>query len=399
MINRRILPLIENSLAEFPAVVLLGPRQAGKTTLARSIANERSASLYLDLERPSDLAKLADPELFLSRHADQLIVLDEIQRKPELFSVLRALIDEKRTPGRFLLLGSASPQLLRQSSESLAGRICFHELAPFDVSEIKPSHSELQDFWLRGGYPLSWLARSDAASFSWRESFIATHLERDIPAFGIRVPGTTLRRFWQMLAHLHGQLWNASRLSAAFGVSAPTVQHYLDILEATYMLRRLPPLQANLGKRLVKSPKVYLRDTGILHALLGIVSLNDLAGHPIVGASWEGWVLEQITQLIEPQWQLSFYRTASGAEMDIVAERGNRKIGFEIKFSSAPSMTKGFWSAMADLKLEKTYIVAPVKNNYPLTPNVEVIPAAGLANVLRDINPVGWGEKRTPALY
>jgi predicted AAA+ superfamily ATPase len=312
-------------------------------------------------------------------------VLDDIQRKPELFSVLRALIDEKRTPGRFLLLGSASPQLLRQSSESLAGRICFHELAPFDVSEIKPVHSELQDFWLRGGYPLSWLARSDAASFSWRESFIATHLERDIPSLGIRIPGTTLHRFWQMLAHLHGQLWNASRLSAAFGVSAPTVQHYLDILEATYMLRRLPSLQVNLGKRLVKSPKVYLRDSGILHALLGIVSLNDLAGHPIVGASWEGWVLEQIAQLIETQWQLSFYRTASGAEMDIVAERGTRKIGFEIKFSSAPSMTKGFWSAMADLKLEKTYIVAPVENSYPLAPNVEVIPAAGLANVLRDV--------------
>jgi predicted AAA+ superfamily ATPase len=385
MINRRILPLVENSLEEFPAVVLLGPRQAGKTTLARLVANERPSSLYLDLERPSDLAKLADPELFLSRHADRLIVLDEIQRQPELFTVLRALIDEKRTPGRFLLLGSASPQLLRQTSESLAGRICFHELAPFDVSEIKPSHFELQDFWLRGGYPLSWLARSDVASFSWRESFIATHLERDIPSFGIRIPGTTLHRFWQMLAHLHGQLWNASRLSAAFGVSAPTVQHYLDILEATYMLRRLPSLQANLGKRLVKSPKVYLRDSGILHALLGIVSLNDLAGHPIVGASWEGWVLEQIAQLIEPQWQLSFYRTASGAEMDIVAERGNRKIGFEIKFSSAPSMTKGFWSAMADLKLEKAYIVAPVENSYPLALNVEVIPAAELATVLRDV--------------
>jgi hypothetical protein len=267
----------------------------------------------------------------------------------------------------------------------LAGRISFHELAPFDVSEIKPNHLELQNFWLRGGYPLSWLAKSDAASFAWRESFIATHLERDIPSFGIRVPGTTLRRFWQMLAHLHGQLWNASRLAASFGVSAPTVQHYLDILEATYMLRRLPPLQANLGKRLVKSPKVYLRDSGILHALLGINNLNELAGHPVVGASWEGWVLEQIAQLIGPQWQLSFYRTASGAEMDIVAERGKQKIGFEIKFSSAPALSKGFWSAMADLKLDHAYVIAPVVNGYPLTSNVDVVAASELVKMLLEI--------------
>ncbi len=385
MINRRLLSSIEHSLTEFPAVALLGPRQTGKTTLARIAANKHPNSLYLDLERPSDLAKLTDSEFFLSRHADQLIVLDEIQRQPELFAALRSLIDEKRTPGRFLLLGSASPQLLRQASESLAGRISFHELAPFDISEIQPSLSELQNFWLRGGYPLSWLAQSDKSSFAWRESFIATHLERDIPSFGIRVPGTTLRRFWQMLAHLHGQLWNASRLAAGFGVSAPTVQHYLDILEATYMLRRLPSLQANLGKRLVKSPKVYVRDSGILHALLDIASLDELAGHPIVGASWEGWVLEQIAQLIESQWQLSFYRTASGAEMDVVAERGKRKIGFEIKFSSAPSPSKGFWLAISDLKLDHTYIVAPVENGYPLAANVDVVPAAELVKVLQAI--------------
>lgn len=385
MISRRLLPLIEHSLTEFPAVALLGPRQAGKTTLARIIAQERPNSLYLDLERPSDLAKLTDPELFLSRHTDQLVVMDEVQRQPELFAVLRALIDEKRTPGRFLLLGSASPQLLSQASESLAGRISFHELAPFDISELNPSRVDVQNFWLRGGYPLSWLAKSDSASFAWREAFIATHLERDIPSFGIRVPATTLRRFWQMLAHLHGQLWNASRLAAAFGVSAPTVQHYLDILEATYMLRRLPPLQANLGKRLVKSPKVYLRDSGILHALLGITSLNDLAGHPVVGASWEGWILEQIAQLIAPQWQLSFYRTASGAEMDVVAERGNQKIGFEIKYSSAPALSKGFWSAMSDLKLDRAYVIAPIESGYPLATDVDVVPATELEKLLRAI--------------
>lgn len=382
MISRRLHLQIERSLGDFPAVALLGSRQAGKTTLARLIVDARPGGVYLDLERPSDLAKLSDPELFLSRHADQFVVLDEIQRQPELFAVLRALIDAKRVPGRFLLLGSASPQLLRQASESLAGRIVFHELAPFDVGEVKPPHRQLQNFWLRGGYPLSWLAQSDEGSFAWRESFIVTHLERDLPAFGIRIPGTTLHRFWQMLAHLHGQLWNASRLASGFGVSAPTVQHYLDILEATYMLRRLPPLQANLGKRLVKSPKVYLRDSGILHALLGIENLNDLAGHPIVGASWEGWVLEQIAQLIGAQWQLSFYRTASGAEMDVVAERGSRKIGFEIKFSSTPTLGKGFWSALNDLQLDRVYVIAPVEVGYPLAPNVEVVAATGLANLL-----------------
>ena len=378
MLNRRLYPIIEHALEQFPSVALLGPRQAGKTTLARGITAGRPGSLYLDLERPSDLAKLADPELFLSRYADRLVVLDEIQRHPELFSILRALIDDNRRPGRFLLLGSASPQLLRQASESMAGRTSFHELSPFDVSEVQPTFAELPSLWLRGGYPLSWLADTDEASAAWRESFIVTHLERDIPAFGIRVPGTTLRRFWQMLAHLHGQMWNASRLASGFGVSAPTVQHYLDILEATYMVRRLPPLHANLSKRLVKSPKIYLRDSGLLHALLGLRSLEDLAGHPVVGASWEGWVLEQIAQLLPSPWQLSFYRTAAGAEVDIVAERGNKKVGFEIKFSSAPTLTKGFWSAVDDLELEQVYVIAPVETGYPLGQNVDVVPAIEL---------------------
>ncbi len=381
MLNRRLYPIIEHALDQFPAVGLLGPRQAGKTTLARAITAERAGSLYLDLERPSDLAKLADPELFLSRYADRLVVLDEIQRRPELFPILRALIDDNRRTGRFLLLGSASPQLLKQASESMAGRISFHELSPFDVSEVQPTFAELPSFWLRGGYPLSWLADTDVASAAWRESFIVTHLERDIPAFGIRVPGTTLRRFWQMLAHLHGQMWNASRLASGFGVSAPTVQHYLDILEATYMVRRLPPLYINLSKRLVKSPKIYLRDSGLLHALLGLRSLEDLAGHPVVGASWEGWVLEQIAQLLPSPWQLSFYRTAAGAEIDVVAERGNKKIGFEIKFSSAPTLTKGFWSAVGDLGLEQVYVIAPVETGYPLGQNVNVVPAVELDKV------------------
>lgn len=380
MIERSLLPTVTRSLANFPAVALLGPRQCGKTTLAKSIAAQYSNSLYLDLERPSDLGKLADAELFLSRNADRLVVLDEVQRKPELFTVLRSLIDVKRNAGRFLLLGSASPQLLQQTSESLAGRIIFHELAPFTVDEIKPAHTELQNFWLRGGFPPSWLAQTDDLSTLWRESFISTHLERDIPSFGIRIPGQTLHRFWQMLAHLHGQLWNASRLATGFGVSAPTVQHYLDILEATYMLRRLPPLHANVGKRLVKSPKIYLRDSGLLHTLLGITSLNQLAGHPILGASWEGWVLEQIAHLLGSRWQLSFYRTSGGAEMDVVAEQGNRRLCFEIKFSSAPTVSKGFWSAVADLEPTQTFVVAPVEQPYPLAAGVEVIPAGRMTD-------------------
>lgn len=385
MISRRIQPLLTQSLEQFPAVALLGPRQAGKTTLARELAKHHPGSLYLDLERPADLARLSDPELFLTRHAPHLVVLDEIQRLPELFPVLRSLIDEQRRAGRFLLLGSASPALLRQASESLAGRIVFHELGPFDASEIHPDAASLPGFWWRGGYPLSWLAKSDEVSFAWREAFIQTHLERDIPAFGIRVPGMTLRRFWQMLAHNHGQLWNASRLAAGFGVSPPTVQHYLDILEATYMVRRLPPWVGNLGKRLAKSPKVYLQDSGLLHALLDIHTLDALYGHPVVGASWEGWVLAQLTRVLSPRWRLSFYRTAAGAEVDVVAEQGRRRLAFEIKLSSAPAPSKGFWLALKDVKPQKTYVIAPVPAAYPLAKNVEVLPAHELASGLS-----GW---------
>lgn len=382
MINRRLFATLTQALDQFPAVALLGARQTGKTTLARMLAATHAGAIHIDLERPSDLAKLTEPELFLSRHSAQLVVLDEIQRQPELFAILRALIDDDRRPGRFLLLGSASPLLLRQASESLAGRLCLMELGPFDVGEIQPDHALLPALWLRGGYPLSWLAASDATSFAWREAFIQTHLERDIPAFGIRVPGPTLRRFWQMLAHLHGQLWNASRLASAFGASAPAIQHYLEILEATYMVRRLPPLHANLGKRLVKAPKVYLRDSGLLHALLQVVTLDDLVGHPVVGSSWEGWVLEQIHQLMGNRWQLSFYRTAAGAELDIVAESGRRRLGFEVKFSATPTLSKGFWSALQDLKLEQTYVIAPIQTGYPLRADVEVVPAATLPHLL-----------------
>jgi len=376
MIHRRASSTIIEALHRFPSVVLVGPRQVGKTTLAKAIAAEFPHSLHLDLERPADLAKLADAELFLGRLADRLVVLDEVQRVPELFAVLRVLIDQDRRPGRFLLLGSASPALLRQTSESLAGRVIFHELGPFDVTEIRPQGEGLVRFWERGGYPLSWLASSDADSFEWREAFIQTHLERDLPTLGIRVPGLHLRRFWQMLAHSHGQLWNASRLASSFGVSAPTMQHYLEILESTYMVRRLLPLAANLGKRLTKSPKVYIQDSGLLHCLLGIRSVDELYGHPVAGASWEGWVMEQLIRVLGPAWRLSFYRTAAGAEVDVVAERGSRRLAFEMKLSTAPAPTKGFWQALADVKPEQTYIVAPVEAEYPVAETVHVIPPA-----------------------
>jgi predicted AAA+ superfamily ATPase len=321
---------------------------------------------------------LADAELFLSRLADRLVVLDEVQRLPELFAVLRVLIDQDRRPGRFLLLGSASPTLLRQASESLAGRILFQELGPFDLAEIRPQGESLFRFWSRGGYPLSWLADSDEDSFVWREAFIQTHLERDIPAFGIRVPALRLRRFWQMLAHSHGQLWNASRLASSFGVSAPTVQHYLEILEATYMVHRLSPLTSNLGKRLTKSPKVYIQDSGLLHCLLGIRTVDEVYGHPVAGASWEGWVLAQLARLLGPTWRLSFYRTAAGAEVDVVAEKGGRRLAFEMKLGTAPTLTKGFWQALADVKPERTYVIAPVDTEYPLADTVQVVPPSAL---------------------
>jgi predicted AAA+ superfamily ATPase len=374
MIQRRAQSSIIGSLQRFPAVAVVGPRQVGKTTLAKAIAAEFPRAIHLDLERPADLAKLADAELFLARLADSLVVLDEVQRLPEVFAVLRVLIDQDRHPGRFLLLGSASPAVLRQASESLAGRVSFHELGPFDLMEIRPQGEGLIRFWERGGYPLSWLASSDADSFEWREAFIQTHLERDLPTLGIRVPGLHLRRFWQMLAHSHGQLWNASRLASSFGVSAPTMQHYLEILESTYMVRRLLPLTANLGKRLIKSPKVYIQDCGLLHCLLGIRSVGELYGHPVAGASWEGWVLEQLARVLGPAWQLSFYRTAAGAEVDIVAERGSRRLAFEMKLSTAPKPTKGFWHALDDVKPEAAYVVAPVEAEYPLAENVHVIP-------------------------
>jgi hypothetical protein len=381
MIDRELEPKILAALGQFPCVALLGARQVGKTTLARRVAAAKPGAVFLDLERPSDAAKLAEPELFLGPLADRLVVLDEIQRVPELFPVLRSLVDAGARAGRFLILGSAAPALLRQSSETLAGRVRFFELAPLALREVKPPPEAVPTLWLRGGFPRSFLAQDERQSLDWREAFIQTFLERDIPAFGIRVPAANLRRFWQMLAHSHGQLWNASRLASGFGVSPPTMQHYLDILEDAFMLRQLRPLQANLGKRLVKSPRIYLRDSGLLHALLGIDSIQSLQGHPALGASFEGWVMEQIIAAAPQGWDWHFYRTAAGAEIDLVLRRARQTVVVEIKFSAAPKPAKGFWSALEDLKPQRAFVVAPVREGYPLSGGVQVLPVLECARV------------------
>lgn len=383
MIDRALIHTLNERLGFYPGVVLLGPRQVGKTTLARAVAAQHPGALVLDLERAADRAQLSDPELFFARHRDQLVVLDEVQSIPDLFAHLRPEIDADRRPGRFLLLGSASGHLLRQQSESLAGRVSYLELPPLLASEMPSGLAQLQKLWLRGGFPLSQLAPSDALSFTWRQDFIQTFLQRDLPMLGVGVPAETLHRFWRMLAHLHGQLFNASQLGVSLGGTAhTTVARYLDVLVDTMMTRRLEPHLANVGKRLVKSPKVYIRDSGIVHALLNVANSDDLQGHPIAGASWEGFCVEQISAHLPLGAQMGFYRTAAGAEIDVVVSIGQRLIGLEIKFSSAPKLTKGFWTAREDLKLDRAFVVAPVETRYPLADGVEVIPVHAVRDAL-----------------
>ncbi|MEN6423868.1 MAG: ATP-binding protein [Phycisphaerales bacterium] len=370
------------SLGQFPAVGIIGSRQVGKTTLAMMIAERRAGkAVYLDLERPSDLAKLDDAELYLRSVADSLVIIDEVQRRPELFPVLRSLIDEQRRPGRFLILGSASPALLRQSSESLAGRIVYHELKPFDLQEVGVSLENVNRLWCRGGYPESFLAESDADSLKWREAFIQTYLERDIPNLGSRIPTVTLRRFWQMLAHCHGQLWNASKIAGSLGVDGKTARRYLDMLEDTFMVRQLQPLHANLKKRLVKSPKVYLRDSGLLHALLNIATHEQLLGHPAAGASWEGWCIEQVLSVVPVNTAASFYRTTAGAEIDLVLQPAGTgpAIAIEAKRSLDPRPGKGFWSAFADLQPDRAFVVYPGEEFYPLGEQVWALPMSQMS--------------------
>jgi hypothetical protein len=380
MLSRLLNPKIESALNQFPAVGLIGSRQSGKTTLAHQLAQVRGeAVVYLDLELPSDLAKLAEPELYLANHVDRLVILDEIQRHPDLFPVLRSLIDQQRRPGRFLILGSASPALLQQSSETLAGRIRFLELPPFLLNEVvknqeDPSTTQRQ-LWLQGGYPDSFLADSQQASRQWRAAFIATFLERDVPQLGFRVSAAQMRRFWEMLAHVQSQVWNASAFARNFAVSAPTVRHHLDLLTDALLVRQLQPLHANLKKRLVKSPKVYLRDTGLLHELLRIADWESLQGHPVLGASFEGFAIEQIIQAAPEHADAAFYRTHTGDEIDLVLTLdGGRRIAVEVKYTAAPKLSAGFRRALADIGAEKGYIVTAGTAEFPLAAGVRAVP-------------------------
>lgn len=368
-------------LQRFPAVALLGPRQAGKTTLALSLKEQlKPQALYLDLELPSDRAKLADPELYLSQHHDRLVILDEIHRLPDIFQTLRSVIDRRRRTNRkvsqFLLLGSASIDLMHQSAETLAGRIAYLELTPFTAAEVGGASPSAPDaLWLRGGFPESFLADDDEGSFEWRTAFIQTYLERDVPALGPRVPAETLRRFWQMLAHNQGQMLNGAQLAAGLGVSGHTVARYLDILVDLLLVRRLQPWASNVRKRLVRSPKVYVRDSGLVHALLGIRTQEELFGHPIVGPSWEGMLIENILSSSPAAVRSWFYRTSAGAEIDLVLEFGPKNIwAIEIKRSiSNPVPSKGFYIGCADLQTARQIILYPGKESYRTDPRSEVM--------------------------
>lgn len=369
-ITRSITVSICEKLENFPAVAILGPRQCGKSTLAKHIISQYSNSLYLDLENPAVLEKLNNPLIFFKANKEKLICLDEIQRTPQLFSTLRSIIDNNNRNSQFLILGSASPDLIKQSSESLAGRIIYHELTPFTYSEIK-DFTSLQNYWLKGGFPRSLLARGNTESQDWLQSFIQTFLERDIPQLGYKIPPNTIRRLWQMTAHNHGQTLNSSKLSESLGVSNVTVRKYIDILESTYMLRLLKPYETNLKKRLIKSPKTYIRDSGILNKLLDINNFNSLLGHPVFGNSWEGIVIENILTHFN-NFNSAFYKTQDGSEIDLIIYNEHFKFAIECKSSMSPKTTKGFWISIEDIKPDKAYIAAPVDSPYPLAENVQV---------------------------
>ncbi|MDY0002859.1 MAG: ATP-binding protein [Polyangia bacterium] len=386
---RRLLPILEQRLATAPAVVLLGPRQAGKTTLALTLAETREAK-YQDLESARDRAKLAEPELYLADHLDRLVILDEIHRAPGLFPVLRGLIDRARRSGRrrglYLLLGSASLDLLRQSGETLAGRVSYLALDPFDVLEVGETAVHCDRLWLRGGFPDSFLAASDGESLRWRLDFIRSYLERDIPQLGPRIPAERLRRFWTMLAHYQGGQLNVAQLARNLGVDAKTAAGYIDLLVDLLLVRRLPAWHANIGKRLVKSPRVYIRDSGLVHALLDTGDKEALLAHPVVGASWEGFVLEQLLSVAPEGVQRYFYRTSGGAEIDLLlCFPGGGLWAIEIKRSLSPRPGRGFHSACADLSPERRYVVYPGTETYPIGPETQAIPLLTLARLLVEV--------------
>jgi uncharacterized protein len=380
MIERRVASEVTALLEQAPAVAILGPRQAGKTTLALAISEGRP-SVYLDLEAAADRARLAEPALYFADHPQELVILDEIHRAPGLFEALRGVIDrarrEGRGTGRFLLLGSAAIDLLAQSGESLAGRIAFVELAPFDVTEV--GDAQLDRLWIRGGFPESFLAANDAISLRWRQDFIRTYLEREVPQLGPRIPAETLRRLWTMFAHHQGGLLNAAQLARGLGVSGTTIAHYLDLMVDLLLVRRLAPRLPNAGKRLVRSPKVYIRDSGLVHALLGLADKEAVLGHPVAGPSWEGMAIENLLAAAGPQAQGSFYRTGNGAEIDLVLHwPGGEEWAIEIKRSLTPAPERGFHSALVDLTPQRALIVYPGVESYHQAPAIEAIGLAEL---------------------
>jgi len=382
MIERRIYKRLLNQLDQFPAVALLGPRQAGKTTLAIELAKSRP-SIYLDLESDSDRSKLSEPELYLSSHQDKLVILDEVHRLPGLFANLRGLIDSSRrkgrTAGQFLLLGSASLELMNQASESLAGRVAYLELTPLDITET----DNADQLWLRGGFPDSYLCGSDKKSMTWRKSFIRSYLERDIPQFGPRIPAETLRRFWTMLAHVQGGLLNSASLARGLAVDNKTITRYLDLLVDLLLVRRLQAWHGNSGKRLTRSPKIYLRDSGIVHALLGISNMESLLGHPVLGDSWEGFVIENLLSLAPAETHTSFYRSSGGAEIDLILEHPSGDTwAIEIKRSLKPGVGRGFHSACSDLHPQRKFLVYPGDDRYPIADDIEVLSLQQLSREL-----------------
>lgn len=379
LVTRKAESVVLKDLQNFPVVAILGSRQCGKSTLAKMLKDKINDFVYLDLESPSDLRKLSDPELFFEVNRQKTVCLDEIQLKPELFPVLRSIVDRTGRKGQVMILGSASKNLIRQGSESLAGRISFIELTPFVVTEIAelPRYRE-SDFWFRGGYPDSFLAADESIGNRWRENFLRTFIERDLPQLGIHVTAGNLRRLLTMCAHNQGQLLNSSKLAASLGVSYHTVRDYIDLFEQTYIVRTLLPYEVNIKKRLIKSPKVYIRDSGLLHTLLEITDFNGLMGHPVFGASWEGFCLENILGEME-DWRWFFYRTSSGNEIDLILEKGIKRIAVEFKSSRAPVVTKGFWNALEDLHIKEAWIIAPVDGSYPVKEGVNV---SGLANFI-----------------
>jgi uncharacterized protein len=381
-IQRKVEVTIKQYLKIFPVVAILGPRQCGKSTLIKKLSEYWETSLFLDLQYENDFSKLAQPTLFFETNTDKIICLDEIQLYPNLFSVLRSVVDRNRVNGKFILLGSASRDLIQHTSESLAGRIGLVNLSPFIINELDNLEGfSLNTFWLRGGFPDSYLAENDAFSSIWRENFIKTFIERDIPQLGFQIPALQLRRFLMMCAHNQGQLMNYSKLGESLGLTHPTIRRYTDLLEQTFILRTIPAYEVNVKKRLVKAPKVFVRDSGLVHQLLGISDYNALLGNPVFGSSWEGVVVENVL-VNYPDWDYHFYRTATGDELDLILTKGSQCFAIECKASVAPKLTKGFWRAIEVVQPQQTFVIIPTQVLYEIAPNVTV---CGLSEFLNTV--------------